>query len=228
MLQVVPNGGRKEGVPVTPAEVAAAVRAAVVAGADDVHLHPRDGSGAETMDPEAVAAVVSAVRTAAPGIPVGVTTAAWVEPDPAVRAKLIRTWTVLPDHASVNFHEEGAELVAEALLEHGIGIEAGVFSGTEGARRFLAWPWAGKSLRVLAEVVDIEPETPQRLLADLGEAAGVPVLLHGENGSAWPVLELAASLGLHARIGLEDTLHLPDGTPAADNAELVRAARRLV
>src|ERR1043166_2871542 len=119
MLQVVPNGGRKEGVPVTPGELGAAVRAAVVAGADDVHLHPRDGSGAESMEPLAVAAAVTAVRTAAPGIPVGGTTAAWVEPDPSVRAALVHSWTVLPDHASVNFHEEGAELVAEALLECG-------------------------------------------------------------------------------------------------------------
>jgi uncharacterized protein (DUF849 family) len=179
------------------------------------------------MDPAAVAAVVAAIRTAAPGIPVGVTTAAWVEPDPAIRAELVQRWTVLPDHASVNFHEDGAELVAEALLECGIGIEAGIFSGTEGAARFLAWPSAPKALRVLAEIVDDDPDTPHRLLAELGDAAGVPLLLHGEDASAWPVLELAVSLGLHTRIGLEDTSYLPDGTPAADNADLVRAARRL-
>ena len=34
--------------------------------------------------------------------------------------------------------------------------------------------------------------------------------------------------GLDARIGLEDVLHLPDGSLAPDNAALVRAARSLL
>jgi len=230
MVQVCPNGGRPDRVPVTPAEVALAVRDAVAAGAVDVHLHPRDADGRETMAAGPVGEVLRAVREAAPGVPVGVTTAAWVEQDPERRAFLIRSWDVVPDHASVNFHEEGAELVAAALLERGIGIEAGIFSGTSGASRFLAWAGAGRVVRVLAEVVDTDPRTAAstatRLLGDLGEAAGRPVLLHGEDGSAWPVLDLARELGLLTRIGLEDTLRLPDGGPAADNAALVRAALR--
>jgi uncharacterized protein (DUF849 family) len=231
MVQVCPNGGRAVGVPVTPADLAVAVRDAVAAGAADVHLHPRDGSGAETMEPAAVAAAVAAVRAAVPGVPVGVTTAAWVEADPERRAALIRSWSVLPDHASVNFHEDGAELVATALLERGVGIEAGIFSDTSGAGRFLAWEGAGRVLRVLAEVVDTDPrtapDTAARLLGELGGAAGRPVLLHGEDGSAWPVLGLARKLGLLTRIGLEDTLLLPDEAAARDNAALVRAALRI-
>lgn len=39
---------------------------------------------------------------------------------------------------------------------------------------------------------------------------------------------LAVELGLATRIGLDDTLILPDGTPAAGNAELVAAASALV
>jgi uncharacterized protein (DUF849 family) len=38
------------------------------------------------------------------------------------------------------------------------------------------------------------------------------------------MLRLAGARGLDARIGLEDTLTLPDGQPAVDNAALVRAA----
>jgi uncharacterized protein (DUF849 family) len=56
----------------------------------------------------------------------------------------------------------------------------------------------------------------------------VPVLLHGEDGSAWPVLRHAVRLGLDTRVGLEDTLVLPDGRPAPDNAALVRAALGVV
>jgi hypothetical protein len=50
------------------------------------------------------------------------------------------------------------------------------------------------------------------------------VLLHGEEELTWPMLRLAGERGLDARIGLEDTLKLPDGQPAVDNAALVRAA----
>ncbi|MDG4860878.1 3-keto-5-aminohexanoate cleavage protein, partial [Streptomyces sp. T-3] len=67
-------------------------------------------------------------------------------------------------------------------------------------------------------------EAAHVLLARLGDAYGRPVLLHGEEGGAWPVLRLARHLGLATRIGLEDTLLLPDGERAAGNAELVAAA----
>ncbi|GGS14789.1 MULTISPECIES: 3-keto-5-aminohexanoate cleavage protein [Streptomyces] len=39
--------------------------------------------------------------------------------------------------------------------------------------------------------------------------------------------ETAVALGVDTRVGLEDTLYLPDGSPARGNAPLVRAARGL-
>ena len=232
MLQVCPNGNRTEGVPVSPEDIAAAVRAAADVGAQDAHVHPRDADSADTVEPAHVAAAVAAVRSSTPSIPVGVTTGEWTAPDPVERAALIRAWTVLPDHASVNFHEHGAELVAEALFERGVAIEAGIFSGTDGAARFLRWPHAHHVLRVLAEVTDPDPrtatDTAKRLLHDLGTRHGRPVLLHGEDGGAWPVLRLAVRLNMDVRIGLEDTLTLPDGAPAADNAVLIQTARAML
>lgn len=158
-------------------------------------------------------------------MPVGVTTGAWAEPDPATRVERVLSWTVLPDHASVNWHEPGAEEVAAALMERGIGVEAGIWSGTDGAARFAASPLGPRVLRVLAEVTDTSADTAEQsaraLLAELGPAHGRPVLLHGEEGGAWPVLRLAGRLGLATRIGLEDTLVLPDGARAGSNAQLV-------
>jgi uncharacterized protein (DUF849 family) len=55
-------------------------------------------------------------------------------------------------------------------------------------------------------------------------AGGPPVLLHAQDASAWDVLREAVRLGLDSRIGLEDTLLLPDGSVAPDNAALVAAA----
>ncbi|MEU5881556.1 3-keto-5-aminohexanoate cleavage protein [Spirillospora sp. NPDC047279] len=231
MIQVCPNGPLGHSVPLTPDDLAASVREAVAAGAQDVHLHPKDPAGNDSVAPEHVAAALTTVRAAAPGVPVGVTTREEACPDPRRRAELVTSWSVLPDHASVNWHEEGADLVADALLAHGVGIEAGIFSGTEAARRFLRWPSADRVLRVLAEVVDTDPATAattaRDLLTELAPSTR-PLLLHGEHGGAWPVLRLAASLGLDTRIGLEDTLLLPDGSPAPGNAALVAVAREIV
>ncbi len=235
MLQVCLNGARRRAecphLPVTPAELAGAAREAVEAGASDVHLHPKDHAGEDTLAPAAVAAAVTAVRAAVPGIPVGVTTGAWTSPDPGERAARVHSWQVLPDHASVNWHEEGADLVAAALLRRGIGIEADIYSGTDAAHRFLRWPDAHRVLRVLAEVTETVPHAAPAaataLLDQLTTATTRPVLLHGEGSAAWPVLCLAIQHGLDTRIGLEDVLSLPGGQVATGNADLVAAAGRL-
>ncbi|RFU42671.1 hypothetical protein DZF91_05360 [Actinomadura logoneensis] len=232
MLQGCLNGVRTDGVPLTAAEIAAEAARAVAAGAADLHVHPKDAAGRDTLDPDVVARVVTAVRAAVPaGVGVGVTTGAWAAPEVDARLAAIRAWRVRPDHASVNWHEEGAEDVAAALLESGVGVEAGIWSRTDGAERFRRSALAGRVLRVLAEVVDTDPATAaasaDALLAILRPAlpGSASVLLHGEDGGAWPVLERAGRLGLDTRIGLEDTLLLPDGTAASGNAALVRAAR---
>ncbi|MFF4089604.1 3-keto-5-aminohexanoate cleavage protein [Streptomyces nigra] len=233
MLQVCLNGSRGAGdgtaVPLTPSAVAESAAAAVAAGATDVHVHPKSPCGRDSLSPGVLTPVLTALRERV-RVPVGVTTGAWAEPDPAARVARVRAWTVLPDHASVNWHEPGAEDVAAALLERGVGVEAGIWSGTDGAARFAASPLGPRVLRVLAEVTDPVPDsavtTARALLAELGPAHGRPVLLHGEDGSAWPVLRLAGRLGLATRIGLEDTL--ADGERACSNADLVTEALRLL
>ncbi|MGW3850573.1 3-keto-5-aminohexanoate cleavage protein [Streptomyces fagopyri] len=228
MVQVCLNGARGAGdgvgVPLSPGASAESAAAAVRAGASDVHVHPKTPCGQDTLSARAVAAVLDAIRSRV-DVPVGITTGAWAEPGPGARVERVRSWTVLPDHASVNWHEPGAEELAAALLDRGIGVEAGIWSGTDGAARFAASPLGPRVLRVLAEVTDASPRTAERsalaLLAALGTAHGVPVLLHGEDGGTWPVLRLAGRLRLATRIGLEDTLVLPDGERAVSNAQLV-------
>ncbi|MFI6015682.1 3-keto-5-aminohexanoate cleavage protein [Streptomyces sp. NPDC051243] len=228
MIQVCLNGprGADDGarVPLSPEAMAESAAAAVAAGATDVHVHPKTPCGQDSLSPRVLAPVLEAIR-ARVSVPVGVTTGAWAEPDPVARPARIRSWVVLPDHASVNWHEEGAEDVAAALIERGVGVEAGIWSGTDGAARFAASPLGPRVLRVLAEVTDPAAQTAEEsaraLLAELGSAFGRPMLLHGQDGGAWPVLRLAGRLGLATRIGLEDTLLLPDGEQARSNAQLV-------
>jgi uncharacterized protein (DUF849 family) len=82
-------------------------------------------------------------------------------------------------------------------------------------------------------MVELGPDSDIGAADDvLGEvmAAGspAPVLLHGLNESCWPLLEHAGTRGVQTRIGMEDTLLLPDGTTAPDNAALVAAAVQLL
>ncbi|MFD3375441.1 MULTISPECIES: 3-keto-5-aminohexanoate cleavage protein [unclassified Streptomyces] len=228
MVQVCVNGGRGSGdgalVPLSPGAMADSAAEAVAVGASDIHVHPKSPCGEDTLSPKAVAATLEEIRSRV-GVPVGVTTGAWAEPDPAARVARVHEWTVLPDHASVNWHEPGAEQVAAALLERGVAVEAGIWSDTDGPALFAASPLGPRVLRILAEVTDPNPDTAEasagELLAALTVTHGRPVLLHGEEAGTWPVLRLAGRLGLATRIGLEDTLFLPNGQRALSNAELV-------
>jgi uncharacterized protein (DUF849 family) len=217
--------------PVTPIEVANDVARVLAAGAAAVHVHPKDVDGRDTLDPRVVADVVAETRAVSPTVSLGTTTGAWIDPDPDRRVAAIAAWTVLPDFASVNWHEDGAEDVAAALLGLGVGVEAGLWH-VEAAQAWLESPLRDACIRVLVELADGLDEATtvveaDRILDVLNDVPGdaVPILLHGQESSAWPALRRAAELGLQARIGLEDVLTLPGGTRAPDNAALVTAAR---
>jgi len=55
----------------------------------------------------------------------------------------------------------------------------------------------------------------------------VAQLWHGYGARTWEVISAAGAAGVDVRVGLEDVLELPDGTPA-DNAELVSTALALI
>ncbi|MFT7840044.1 3-keto-5-aminohexanoate cleavage protein [Saccharothrix sp. BKS2] len=231
VLQACLNGAREPGshpaLPITPDELAAAAADCAELGVASFHLHPRDVLGRESLAGAEVATAVAVVRAAVPHAEIGVTTGAWIVPDPARRAGLVRAWAGLaagrPDFASVNVHEDGWPDTAAALAGAGVGVELGVFH-ERAARALLDRGVPGGVVRVLVEVRPGEGVAQADLLLDLLAPLAVPVLLHGEDGSAWPVLDHAVARGLDTRIGLEDTLLDRSGAPAADNAALVAAA----
>ena len=85
-------------------------------------------------------------------------------------------------------------------------------------------------MRLLIELVrertaDEARATARRVEAVLDETGTrTPRLLHGEGPVAWSMLGYALERGYDVRMGLEDTLVLPDGRSTRDNAELVRVA----
>ncbi|MFF9409313.1 3-keto-5-aminohexanoate cleavage protein [Streptomyces anandii] len=234
MVRVCLNGSRwaADGavVPLTPAALAQSAAGAVAAGATEVDVRPRTPCGRESLSPRVIAATLEAIR-ARVTVPVGVTTPARAEPGPAAdgRARM-HDWTVLPDFACVDWGEPGAEELTALLLDLGVEAEAAVRSGTDAASRFAASPLGPSVRRVVVKVTDVSAVTVEQsayaLLTALGDVHGRPLLLHGQEATAWPVLRLAGRLGLATRTGLEDTLHLPDGRRARSNAELLTAALR--
>jgi uncharacterized protein (DUF849 family) len=234
VLQAAINGARAPAdhtaLPVQPDQLAAAAKACVAAGAGTIHFHVRSRDGRESLAAADVARAVTAVRAACRGLPVGISTGEWIEPDPDRRLAQVRRWHVLPDYASVNFHEPGAVEIAEELLELGVGVEAGL-SDVGGAEMLVRSSLEDRCLRVLLEPQEQELAAALETVAAVERLLGVaaaPRLLHGVDATAWPLLEEAGRRGHDARIGLEDTLRLPDGTLAGDNDGLVRAARKWI
>lgn len=237
-IQACLNGARALGfharLPVTAAALAAEAASCAAAGAAGFHVHPRDARGEETLAPAAIGAAVAAIRAAAPGLPVSVSTGDWIEQDDRRQIEAVRGWAALPpaarpDEASVNLAERTAPAVIEALLAGGIGVEAGLASVAD-AHRLLALGLLPRCRRLLVEMEDVEPAAAEAvaaaILALLG-GGGPERQLHGFGRSAWPMARRAASLGLMLRLGLEDVAVLPDGTPAPGNAALVAAGMTL-
>ncbi|MFG2059977.1 3-keto-5-aminohexanoate cleavage protein [Micromonospora sp. NPDC048871] len=231
MLQGCLNGNRARdshpALPLSPAELAADAARCAGLGVAAVHVHPRTAEGVESLRPEVVADALVAIRAAVPGLPVGVSTGAWMEPDPQARVAAVQSWPVLPDFASVNAHEPGAEAVARALHERGVMVEAGLWT-SPAVEAYLGWRVPVG--RVLVECMAPAPDDALAEAAAMLDAlppGGPGVLLHAEGAGVWAVLAEAVRRGLATRIGLEDTLWLPDGSPAPDNAALVAAATAL-
>ena len=237
-IKVCLNGGRSRAehpeVPVTPAELAAAAASAVAAGAEAVHMHPRDQGGRESLAAAHIAAAVLAVRQACPTTPIGVSTGLWITgDDPRSRLEAVMAWSDLappsrPDFASVNVSESGFTDLVRTLVSMGIAVEAGIWSIAD-ADALAASGLAEKCTRLLIEVIGASavaaPAVADEILTRL-DVLGVPGprLLHGEDEATWPLVALAGRLGLPTRIGLEDTITDLRGEPVRDNAELVRLA----
>jgi uncharacterized protein (DUF849 family) len=230
IVQACINGAREAGyhpeLPLTSDAMVSDAAACIAAGAAELHIHPRDEDGRESL--AAVDRTVEAVRAACPGTFIGVSTGAWIENDEEKTRRAISAWRTLPDYASVNLSEPDAPAVMELLRARGVGIEAGLAT-MDDAERFVGLADCRKVLRVLIELDEAEPDANRRLADDIAAmlaetGVGRPILLHGADRGVWPLVEHARSRRWSTRIGLEDGKYLPDGTVAAGNAALVAAA----
>jgi uncharacterized protein (DUF849 family) len=227
VVQACLNGDRETGVPRTPEELADAGRACVAAGAVSIHAHPRDADGHETLDAEATAAALRALRPLA--VELSFTTGLWITAgDADARLRAISAWTEVPDLVSLNVSEDGWRELAALLTARGIGIEAGVWNPADAERLVVSGVAAH---RILVEPRSENPHEAVMLAREIDatlDAAGnrTPRLHHGVGPATWVVLDAGVPRGHDIRIGLEDVLTLPDMRPAPDNAALVAEAVR--
>lgn len=239
MLQVTPNGPwgkeRHPKIPVSLDELVTDLGDCFRAGAAGVHLHVRDRSGVETLEPVAVNATCRRVREVAAEIgaevEIGLTTGAWIVPDLADRIAMIREWEGV-DCATVNLSEQGFEDVMGAMLEVGVGIDVGLWAPVE-MDHLLRSGLLPQAQRVSIELDPGEPYFLQgdpvqfaQQMNDVLDSAGstCPRLTHGMNDWTWPLVEDAFRRGHDTRVGFEDSLLLPDGARAENNVQLVEAA----
>jgi uncharacterized protein (DUF849 family) len=214
-------------IPVTPTQLAEEAHGAVAAGAEALHVHVRSADGQESLAPDDVASTLVAIRAACPGIPVGISTGAWIVPDVGQRLALCKAWEVLPDFASVNVHEAGALQMIRLLHDKGVGVEAGIWNA-QAAETLVRSGLADACLRILIEPAEEAGDARANLVpieAALGRVSR-PRLLHG--AVAWELVALAAQRHYDTRTGFEDTLTLPYGSRAESNAALVAAGLHIV
>ena len=230
IVQACLNGARPADFhPKLPFDASAVARDAVQcidAGAAELHVHPRDANGLESLF--AVDETVTALRAACPGTLIGVSTGEWIEQDRDRTRAALESWTVLPDYASVNLSEPDAPEIMRILASRGVGIEAGLATA-EDAERFVGLRGQMPVLRVLIEIEEQEAGPAFTATDRISEilnrnGAGKPILLHGFDAMMWPLAEHAFERRWSTRIGLEDGRLLPDGQMTPDNAELVRHA----
>lgn len=233
VLNAALNGSRDpyehSHLPVTAKDLAREARHAVDAGANAIHLHVRNKARKESLAAADVDRTLKAVRNACPDTPIGISTAVWIVPDTEKRLRAVRGWREKPDFASVNFNERGSVDLMKALLDLGVGVEIGL-NDWQAAETFLASDLVDRGVRIVLQPRERDSALALEMVSAIeheldSECVTAPRLLHGFGPTTWPLIDIAIVRRYETRIGLEDTLILPDGSLARDNAELVRVAR---
>lgn len=221
--------------PTSPAEIAASARGAYEAGAAIVHVHLRDERGLPTADLDVARRTVEAVREACPEVVIQLSTGAGLEVPYEDRMRIAEA---RPAMATLNpctmtfgtgeFRNPPAQMrqLAARMLELGVKPELEVYDTGH----------LDMGLALLAEDLLLEPLQVSFVMGVRGGMPADPALLSYlverlPPGTNWQVIgvgranlsmtTIGLAMGGNARTGMEDTLLLEKGRPAASNAELV-------
>lgn len=243
VITAAPNGARRTradhpALPVTPLQLADTAAALQAAGVSVLHLHVRDDEGGHTLDAGRYREAMAAIRErVGDGLVIQVTTEAVGMYDAGQQMALVRE--LAPEAVSLALRE-----ICPGQADEG---RAGRFFAWLRERRI----WPQYILYSVEDVLRFEDMRRRGLFADdapfvllvlgryadglAGRPEDLDALLDAADFGAFPwaaccfgpaeqaVMLAAFARGGHVRIGFENNLLLPDGRPAADNAELVRS-----
>jgi 3-keto-5-aminohexanoate cleavage enzyme len=227
--------------PITPYEQAAAAAEAVQAGASVIHLHVREDDGQPSQRPERFKESIEAIRRAAPGVIIQISTGGAIGESIENRAKPL---ALKPEMASLNlgtmnfgediFYNHPKDIVALAakIYENGITPEIEIYEvgmletafrmvkkkqlrGPLHCQFVLGVP-GGMSgeLKNLVHLVSMLPEDAHWGVAGVGRFQ-LPLAVH------------TLLMGGHVRVGFEDNIYYKKGELAKSNAQLVERVANL-
>ena len=248
MIMVAPNGARRTkadhaALPMTAQEIAADAVRCRAAGASVIHMHVRDDAGGHVLDAERYLRATEAVSAATNGdMVVQITTEAVGMYGPEEQMDVVRE--VNPVSVSVALRELAPDdSHAQVLRSFCVWMQVNRI-----APQFILYD-AGDVERFFAlRDADAIPYTHPFLLFALGRYAvdqkSIPDDLEpflgalGKRDVPWAICafgknelacaEAAVRAGGHLRIGFENNLHMPDGTMAGSNADLIAATADMV
>ena len=246
-IMVAPNGARRTKadhprLPIGPAELAVTAERALAAGAAMMHLHVRDSEDRHVLDAGLYREALAEIRgRVGEQMVLQVTTEAVGRYQPEVQRRLLRE--LAPEAASIAVRElfsdaEEASRSGEVVrwsAEAGVSLQYIVYGADDVAR-----------LRALQEAAIVPREPAPFLLFVLGRyTVGqvstpkdlLPFLAAGGGADPWSLCAFgpketacaaaALSLGGHVRVGFENNLWRPDGSPAEDTVEPVARIAQL-
>ncbi|WP_353475301.1 3-keto-5-aminohexanoate cleavage protein [Salipiger sp. H15] len=242
-IMLAPNGARRTradhpALPETIPQIVAASREAFEAGAGALHAHVRDAEARHVLDAGLYRELLAEMARAVPDMPVQITTEAVGIYSPDAQRALVRE--LQPEGVSVALREmwpeHGPDPEAQRFYaetdEAGIALQHILYAPDQVTRLATLWsegliPAPRQVLFVLGRYAPPTLSRPEDLGGFLEAARALPgdvqwaACAFGRTEQA--CLLRAAELGGAMRIGFENSIERPDGTPAMDNAAQVAA-----
>lgn len=227
--------------PITPKEQAIAAKECVLAGASIIHLHVRDDNGGPTQSVERFKESIDAIREAAPGVIIQISTGGAIG-DPIENRT--RPLSLKPEMASLNLgtmnfgddvfmnHPKDILGLAQAMQKEGVVPEIEVY---EAGMLEAAYRLEAKGLLKNPMHVQFVLGVPGGMSGDPRNLMHMVALLKpnmhwgvaGVGRFQLPLAVQAIVMGGNVRVGFEDNVFYHKGQLAKSNAELVARIKRI-
>lgn len=226
----VPTKKMNPNLPITADEIAADVRRCADAGAVIFHVHARDKKQKPTLDIDVFKANARRIKKTAPEVVIQLSTGARAGKEWEARANPVR---LLPEMASFTTGSNNLPGIIYENSPQFIEFLAGVFKETGVKPEIEVFETGMISNAVYLQSKGfIEP--PMHFDFVLGAPGSMPgtvknLVFLSESipaGATWtvagigkaeiPLAAAAIAMGGHVRVGLEDNLYMPDGSPASN------------